>query len=165
MARRYSDQYASPVNQAISAGVIGSSQTAWSYKGPSATEAGKPTLVRATYNLANGTIDITTTDDLLICGLPIGASITRLSISSGDDDLDSDNDFTFNLGWTGSLTAILSASTVLQAGAETNLGQEELDEIAAVTVDGAHLTLTSAAGDLNSSGTIYFLVEYVVPTT
>lgn len=165
MARRYSDQYASPVNQAITAGVVGNSQTAWSYRGPSATEAGKPTLVRATYNLANGTLAFASTDDLFICALPIGARITRLSISTGDDDLDSDNNFTFNLGWTGSLTAILSGSTVLQAGAETNLGQEELDEIAAVTVDGAHLTLTSAAGDLNASGIIYFLVEYVVPTT
>ena len=159
MAALYSSLYESNTAQVVTTGAFANSTT-YSYVGPKAEHKQTTATIRATYDLANGAIGATNTT-LTIAEFPAGSKMLRMTISSGDDDVDSDNDFTFNLGWTSSTSAFLAASTVLQAGAETAYGVEELEEIAA-SAAGDSLVLTRAAGATNSSGTIYFLCEYIV---
>ena len=162
MATRYSSLYGSVDNQATTSGAVGAS-SAYIYKGPFAERKDQIQVVRATYNLASGAIAAATSDVLKICKLPAGAKFLRVGISSGDDDVDTDSDFTFDLGTTTTANLLLNDSTALQAGAETALGTEELEELA-VTADGDELLLTAVAEETNSTGTIYFLIEYVIPT-
>jgi hypothetical protein len=161
MARRYSNLYNSIVNRATSGGQVVNS-TSYVYAGPHAHTRGDEVVIVATYNLANGSIAFASADDLYICRIQDGLRLMQMTISSGDDDLDSGNTFTFDLGFTGSLSAILNDSTALQGGAETTLGIEELEEVV-VPAGGSDLILTSQAGALISSGTIYFTVRGVYP--
>ena len=158
MAAKYSSLYESNSTQTVSSGAVTTSTT-YSYVGPKADQKQRTCTIRATYDLANGALGATNTT-LTIAEIPAGAKMLRMTISSGDDDVDSDNDFTFNLGYTSATTAFLAASTVLQAGAETVYVSEDLEEIAAAAGDS--LLLTRAAGTTNTSGTIYFLAEYIL---
>ena len=160
MATWYSNLYASSSVRGITNNTE-STTTSYSYKGPIAEKVGDHQTIRATYDCAGGAVNFSNSDVLHICKLPAGAKIIRITLSSGDDDVDSDNDFTFDLGTTTTANLYLNDSTVLQAGAETAYVSEELEEIAAASA-GDSLLLTAAAGETNSSGTIYFLVEYVV---
>ena len=159
MAAKYSSLYESNSTQTVSSGAVTTSTT-YSYVGPKADRKQRTCTIRATYDLANGALGATNTT-LTIAEIPAGAKMLRMTISSGDDDVDSDNDFTFDLGWTATPTTFLAASTVLQAGAETAYVSEELEELAA-SAAGDSLILTRAAGTTNTSGTIYFLAEYIL---
>jgi hypothetical protein len=158
MAAKYSSLYEENTAQSVATGAFTTSSS-YSYVGPKATRKQQTCTIRGTYNLANGALGATNTT-LTLAEVPAGSKMIRLTISSGDDDVDSDNDFTFDLGWTATPTTFLSASTVLQGGAETVYVSEELEELAA-SAAGDSLILTRAAGATNSTGTIYFLAEYI----
>lgn len=157
MATLYSDQYGQVSGEVVTAGVV-ASNTSYIYKGPSATTKGQPVVVNATYNLANGTLNGTNTQ-LVICKLPEGGKGLRISISSGDDDVDSGNSFTFNLGTTTNATAFASADTGLQAGGEVFYTIEATEEVTIAAGD--ELIFSRQANALNSSGTLYFVVEMI----
>lgn len=158
MTARYSSLYDAIPTQGFSAGAVATANS-YAYRGPTIESPGETIMISASYNLANGALNITSTDTLKLCeGIPSGAKLRRATISSGDDDVDSDNDFTFNLGWGSSTSAFAAASTVLQAGAETVWQAEELEEIAAAG-ENDFIILTAVAGETDSSGTIYFQFE------
>lgn len=166
MATLYSSAYSASSTQATSAGTAGgetTTTTTAAYMGPRTEKKGDTVTVVATYNLANGTLSGTNTS-LVIADLPAGAKPLLLNISSNDADIDSNNDFTFNLGYTGSLTAIASADVGLQAGGEMNYTTAILLDIfdATTVTEGVQLILGRQAGDLNSTGTLYFHLQYTL---
>jgi hypothetical protein len=159
MATVYSNYYGSVSTVGTASGAVTTS-TSYIYKGPMPERKGEVCIRRCSYDLANGALGATNTV-LKLCKLAPGEKFVRITISSGDDDLDSDNDYTFDFGTTTTSTLIYTASTVLQAGAETVLVSEELEELAAATA-GDELFLTRAAGATGSSGTVYFLIESTI---
>jgi len=126
------------------------------YKGPYAERNGQ---VVGVYGTITDTID-GTNSEVRLFEVPAGAKVLRCSILAGSD-LDSGNDFTFNLGYSGAATGFLSASTGLQA---TTVVTEAPSDTFAVTAASAGdaFELNRSAGDI-SAGTIYFFAEYVVP--
>jgi hypothetical protein len=108
-----------------------------------------------------------TADQVEIMRLPAGAKLTRIVVSPGAD-LDTDNDFTFNLGTAGTLTAYASASTGLQATTAFSASDTVLANAAAVAghddYEGSNaLLLSRQAGELEVSGTLNFIVSYTMP--
>lgn len=139
MATRYSNLYDDDTN---------------AYKGPYAKHVGE---VVGVYGIIDTALDGTDTKCKLF-EAPKGAKVLRASILAGSD-LDSDNNFTFNLGFASAPTGFLSASTGLQATTVVTEAPTDTFAVAAATVDES-FELNRAAGDI-SAGTIYFFVEYV----
>lgn len=157
MAIVYSSLYGAVSNKTTSAGAEATS-SAYHYKGPTPHAKGSLYVLNGTYNLANGALDATNTQ-LVIAPAPAGGKLVRGSISSGDDDVDSDNDFTFNFGLSSDTDAFAAADTGLQAGAETFYTVEATEEV--TIAEGDSFLIERAAGETNSSGTIYFTLEVI----
>lgn len=137
-------------------GALTTSQTIISkMTGPDIT--GKTEEYTFSYDLAAGAVDATNTP-LILCSLPAGTYDLSYVLNPSGTDLDSDSDFTFNLGTAASATAFLSASTGLQATTPVT-GQPTR-----VTV-GANETLRLArvAGELDSSGVLYGSIKITRP--
>jgi len=153
MATIYSNLYQLPPNANAGAGRI--------YSGPHAERRGQTVTRFATYT---GTIGA---DDLYIAGgfLRGEKLIGFTAAQSGDGD--TDNDFTFNLGWrvgtaATPATAFLSASTGLQATTPVELDAGDLatDQAAA---EGDDLVLQRAAGEIEASITLTFVAVSFIP--
>lgn len=137
------------------------------YRGPSGER------VNHTETTAVGSIAVTANTTLGDAGhqvellrLPAGAKLTRIVVSPSAD-LDTNNDFTFNLGTAGALTAYASASTGLQATTAFSATDTVLANAPPVAGhadygSGNALLLSRQAGGLEVSGTLNFIVSYVM---
>lgn len=142
--------------QATASGAITDSTT-YIPKGANPKVSGDPYELQFNYDLASGTLNATNTP-LVICSLPAGTYDLEVVLNQTGTDLDSDNNFTFNLGTVASATAYASASTGLQATTPFRYGP------ARVTVaSGESLRLARQAGDLDSSGRLVGLVRITAP--
>ncbi len=162
MATLYSTLYDSYDIQSTSGGLITSNSTR-TYRGLYVEDKGKTVTFGGSYDLANGTLSATNTQ-LFLCGLQQGVNVLRIGIwPSGD--IDSDNDFTFNLGTVASATAWASASTALQAVTGFSTPGTIATDTAPQIVIGANesLILTRQAGSLNATGIIYWSVTLELP--
>lgn len=149
MAIKYSSLYKALVN---------ANTTAYSYAGPHAERSGQMVLRYAEFT---GTIPAT--DSLYIAGgfLKGEKIIAFDAIRSGDSD--TDNDFTFNLGWRlGTGSEFAAASTGMQAAAAVTLAPAALLAIAGAS-EGDDLVLARVAGELEASVTHRFLIQSMVP--
>lgn len=161
MAIKYSNLYSSVTTRATSSGEETSS-TSYAYKGPQATKKDESVEISGKYDLANGAIGATHTS-LYLCALPSGGRLMDLKIVPSAD-VDSDSDFTFNLGTVASATAFMSTnSTGLQAVTGFSLPETIATSPAGIATIGAseHLVLTRVAGELNETGVLYFTATVV----
>jgi len=129
------------------------------YAGPIASRSDEVTSLYSTFT-NDGTFGNSVGDVLHIAPLPTNAKVLRFS-AKARTDLDTNNDFTFDLGTTAAPAAFLAASNGLQAAAEVALAPGVL-YAAAKAVRGDELILTRAGGSLEAAGTIDVFVEYVV---
>lgn len=133
------------------------------YSGPHAERRGDVVLRFSTFT---GTLPAV--DDVLYIagGFLFGEKVNRVTaIRSGDPD--TDNDFTFNLGWrVGTAatpgSAFAAASTGLQAVAAFTLAPEAV-LAAQAAAEGDDLILTRVAGELEAAATHTFLIESYIP--
>lgn len=109
-----------------------------------------------------GTLSQASADSLVLCDLVNGEKVIGF-FNGRSGDPDAANDFTFNLGYTGALTAYASASTGMQATTKFELTEGDLINAAAVAIDGAQLILTAQAGAAEVSATHRFIVYSIVP--
>ncbi len=162
MATQFSSLYDSYALQSTSGGLVVENVTR-TYRGLTVENKGQAITFGGSYDLANATLGATHTA-LNLCDLPQGANVLRIGIWPSAD-IDSDNDFTFNLGTVASATAWASASPALQAvtGFSTP-GTIATDTAPQVTI-GANekLVLQRQAGALNATGIIYFSVTLELP--
>lgn len=153
MATYYSSLYGAVQTRGYSAGVE-TVTTSYVYKGPHVSRYNEVTRVCG-FLVSTG-FAFASTDSLIICPAVTGLKVASYTLHTSAD-LDAANDFTFNLGFTGALTGILSASTGLQTG--TALIGSGLTA-AAATTDG-NLILSAAAGALEVAGTLFFDIGLV----
>lgn len=148
MATLYSDLYGTPPNPESSGG-------AKIYRGPSGHMAkGTVYVVRTTLTIASS---LGASDDAKLLKAMEGAQMLRLTIVPSAD-LNSGNDFTFNLGWSSAGTAFASASTGLQAATAFSLTAADMAAAAAAAKGGDDLVLTRVAGSL-SAGSLRVIAE------
>lgn len=162
MADFYTTLYGAVPRSATSAGAVSTSNS-YAYKGPVAARAGETVTIYGTYtNTTAAQLGANSGDVIHVCGLPIGAKVLYIGIGQSAD-LDTDNDFTFDLGVTGATTRYGSALTGLQATTPVELDFSDQFADAAISTSGAELLLTRAAGELEAAGTLAFEVKYVIP--
>lgn len=143
-----------------SLGVERASNIGIHYTGPSLERQGEIVVVRWAFTNTTATpFSASTTDQLIICPLPKGARLHAYSFVAGAN-LDTDIDFEFNLGFTGSLSAYLAASIGLQA---TTAVTGTPSGTAGPTTNGANIILSASAGELEAAGTITGFLELIVP--
>lgn len=160
MADRYSNLYQAPANA-----IAG---TAPVYKGPMCESQGRTAVVYGTYtNTVAAPLSQVTADVLHLCEVTENAKLVELVIIPAAD-LDTDNNFTFNLGFTGALTAFAAASTGLQATAAFQPAIGTLIQAAPAPFNSninasikSELLLTPAAGTLEAAGVIHFIATFV----
>lgn len=129
------------------------------YRGPSCDTVGKAVTTYATYGVT--VADPFTTDDVLIIK-PMNENEKVVNVSivqSGDAD--TDNDFTFNLGYTSDPDALAAASTGLQSTTAVELDHSTTASVAPAA-SGDNLILSRVAGELEAAATLYILVETVI---
>lgn len=130
------------------------------YNGPSLERQGEIIVVRWSFTNTTATpFTASTTDQLIICPLPKSARLHAYSFVA-NAVLDTDIDFEFNFGFTGSLSAYLAASTGLQA---TNAVTGTPSGTAGPTTNGANIILSASAGELEAAGKITGFFEIIVP--
>ncbi len=142
--------------QSTASGAVTESVT-WIPKGVNPKVAGDTYEIQFSYDLASGALNATNTP-LVISSLPAGTYDLEIVLNQPGTDLDSDNNFTFNLGTVASATAYASASTGLQATTPFRYGPARVTVAA-----GESLRLARAAGDLDSSGRLIGLVRITQP--
>lgn len=151
MATLYSNLYGP------AAGQEPSSDLTQYYKGPSGPMTkGGTYVVRGTVTIDTGTT-LGADDSAKLFEVPEGAKLSRIVISPSAD-LNSGDDFTFNLGWASASNTHASASTGLQGSAAFEMDASDLISDAAATSTGDTLLLTRVAGEL-SAGTLTFVAE------
>ena len=161
MATYYSSLYSAIPNRGYAAGVE-TVTTSYVYKGPSIQRYNEPITIYGTYTqTASPTFAAASSDQLILCPALTGIKLLSYRFLQSAD-LDTDNDFTFNLGFTGALTGFLSASTGLQATTGVAAEATTLMTIAGATTDGS-LILSAQAGELEAAGTLHFLLQLVRP--
>lgn len=155
----YTNQYGQIPRSSTSSGAITTSRS-WAPKGATGGRVGETVTVIATF--ANTTAaPLTAADTLHVCPLPYGAKVVYIGVGASAD-MDTDNDFTFDLGVTGATTRFASASTGLQATTAVELDFSDQFGDAAVSTNGAELLLTAAAGELEAAGTITIECRYTL---
>ena len=158
MAEHYSSLYQTPPN--ANAG------TAPVYKGPFGENVGQIYGVFGTYsNVAALPFGGGTLDSMHLCEVPENAKLIGFS-AIASADMDTNNDFTFNLGFTGALTGFASASTGLQATTAFAPAESALMVVAASAINPANkseLLLNRAAGSLEAAGTLTFFATFLMP--
>ena len=156
MADRYSNLYQAPANALPG--------TAPVYRGPICEGQGRTAVVVGTYtNTVAAPLAFATADVLHLCEVSENAKLIELVIIAASD-LDTDNNFTFNLGFTGALTAFAAASTGLQATTAFQPAIGALIPIAGAPFNPAtkpELLLTPAAGALEAAGVMHFCAWFV----
>lgn len=157
MATYYSSLYSAIPNRGYSAGVE-TVTTSYVYKGPSLIRYNEPINIYCSFT-STTSFAFASTDSIVLCPALSGVKLLSYDIQAGAD-LDSANDFTFNLGFTGALTGFLSASTGLQA---TTVVSGKPLNVAASTADTNSLILSAAAGALETAGTLHFALTLVRP--
>lgn len=162
MATLYSSLYDKYTTQGTTSGAP-STTTTRIYKGLRPEKKGEVVTISGQYDLSEGTLNATNTQ-LFLCELVQGSRITGAKIWPSAD-VDSDNNFTFNLGTVASATAYESASADLQAVTGWSIPATIETAPAGIVSIGASesLILARQAGDLNSTGTLYFSIEMVLP--
>lgn len=165
MATRYlSNLWVARATRGTSAGAD-TTTTAYEYRGPYAARAGDAFDVIGTYtNTVADPFAVGTSDQLLICPMPKNGMLVDFKLATSAD-LDTDNNFTFNLGYTGALTQYISAGTGLQAAVTTLTSQGILT--AGITGGGptnntSNLILSAQAGTLEAAGIIVVHARIVV---
>lgn len=147
MAILYSDLYGTPPN--------GDASTTPIYRGPHGPMAkGSVYVVRGVITIASS---LGASDSAKLLKAMEAAKLLRMAIVPSAD-LNSGNDFTFNLGWTSAATAFASASTGLQAATAYTLAADALAAAVAAAKGGDDLVLTRVAGSL-SAGSLTFIAE------
>lgn len=129
------------------------------YRGPSCDTVGNAVTTVCSYAVT--VADPFTTDDVLIIK-PMNPNEKVVNISivqSGDAD--TDNDFTFNLGYTSDPDRLAAASTGLQAGTAVELDHSTTAGLAPA-VAGDNLILSRVAGELEAAATLAIVVETVI---
>jgi len=125
------------------------------YKGPQIHTEGETIHIYGTIEVAIGATDIVN-----LFPMVAGAKVITASIKARSD-LNSGNDFTFNLGYNSDTDAFLAASTGLQA--TTVVTEAPTDTFAvAPAVAGDNLVLERAAGTLDA-GVVDFYVAVTLP--
>lgn len=151
MATHYSDLYTTAAGQSAD------SAAARIYKGPHGLMSkGGIYVVTGSIVIATGET-IGADGDAKFMAVPEGARLLRIAIVPSAD-LNSGNDFTFNLGWVSASNAFASASTGLQTSSAFTLAADAIITAAAAGADGDELVLTRVAGAL-SAGTLRFVAE------
>ncbi len=155
MSDFYSNLYQSPAN---------GPSTTKTYKGPMGHRSGETYNVLCTFtNSASAPFGASSGDQLHLCEVAEGTKLIAFS-AVPSADLDTNNDFTFNLGFTGATTDFASANTGLQsASAYTIANSAAITVAASRSGDKSELLLTRAAGSLEAAGTITFLCTFLVP--
>lgn len=154
MATYYSDLYGAPPNAELG------SAAAQIFRGPTPNYA----MTKGGVYVVRGTLVIPTGDTFgaadvaKLLDAASAAKLLRIAIVQSAD-LNSGNDFTFNLGWASAgATAHLSASTGLQGTTAVELSAATLAAAAAAAEGGDTLVLTRVAGAL-SAGSLAFIAE------
>lgn len=134
------------------------SNSSYAYKGPSGVPLpGMPMTVTGSYTGLFGT-----SDTLKAFKFPApGCKVLSVGIAQSAD-LDTNNDFTVDIGFTSDIDALAAASTGLQATTAVELDWSDLAAKGVTAVNDEFL-LTRAAGSLEVSGTLRFAVTFVVP--
>lgn len=161
MTTRYSNLWSQFSGRGTTAtGVEQTSNIGRQYIGPSLERTGEIIVVRWSYT--NTTADPFTadnTDQLIVCPLPKGARLHAYSFVASAN-LDTDNDFEFKFGFTGSLSEFLASSTGLRAVAAVT---GTPSATAGPTTNGASIIISASAGELEDAGTISGFFELIVP--
>lgn len=147
MARYYSNQYGTY-----------DGGTTYIYKGPGVERKGQEATIYGTITFDG---NFGAGDDAVLCDLPEGARITRLSLINTTDQ-DTDNDLTVDIGWASDQDEFATASTGLQATTIITITETVLISADACAA-GDKLTLTRIAGELEAAGSLRFIVAFVVP--
>lgn len=156
MTEFYSNLYAAPANAPGAAPI---------YRGPYGGEgSGERWSVYCTFaNTAAAPFGAAASDQLHICEVPEGSKLVALTILPSADG-DTNNDFTFNLGFTTALTGFAAANTGLQAATVFSLAAATLVNLAASrTGDKSELLLNRAAGSLEAAATYHILADFMIP--
>lgn len=160
MATLYADTYAANTTNSIVLGVDTTTQV-FSALSDRLIQKGKSGKIFGTFvNTVAKPLSFATNPKLKLCDVAPGSKLTRFSIVPSADG-DTDNDLTFNLGWTSAPTAFLSASTGLQAAAAIELDLSDLHDDA-VSVNGDALEINVVAGELEAAATYRFEAEFVL---
>mgnify|MGYP006921344374 CR=1 FL=1 len=134
-----------------------SSASGYGYKGPSCVPL--PGQVMAVFGTYTGTFS---SDTLKCFKFPApGCKVLTVGILQSAD-LDTDSDFTVDIGFTSDIDALVAASTGLQATTAVELDWSDL-AAKGVTAINDEFLLTRAAGELEVSGTLRFAVTFIVP--
>lgn len=161
MANPYSDLFSPVTSNAILANVL-TTTTGYTARSAVPTRKGESITIRGSYtNTTTAPIDATNSKLYLAGPFPAGVKPLRFKVIPSAD-MDTDNDFTFNAGFTSAPTGFASASTALQATTGAELDLSDLYAAAAST-SGDYLELNRAAGELEAAGTIHFEFECIVP--
>lgn len=149
MAIRYSNQYGTAPNAPGLTPI---------YRGPAVEGEARERTVYVEVPVANNVGD---GDSIALLTFNAAAKVTRLHLGVSAD-LDTNNDFTFNLGTdaSGQGSLFASASTALQGTAGLDVTAQTL-LAAAPCAAGATLQLTRVAGALEGTGTLRALVSFI----
>lgn len=128
-----------------------------SYKGPQIEREGQTIGIYGTIETAIGASDIVN-----LFPLVPGAKVITANIKARTD-LNSGNDFTFNLGYTSDTDAFLAASTGLQATTVVTAAPTDTFAVAPAAA-GDSFVLERVAGAL-TAGVIDFFVEVTLPVS
>ena len=139
-------------------GVNPSDSTNYIYKGPNPSRTGEVCVRRCTFT---GVLAFATADCLKLFQAMAGERLLRIA-NNRSGDPDAANDFTFNLGWTSSKTAVASASTGMQATTKVEYTEGDLIAVAAAA-EGDELEVAAAAGAAEVSATHTFVVMSHIP--
>lgn len=155
MAEFYTNLYAAPANAPGATPI---------YRGPYGGQPGERWSVYATFaNTVANPFGASASDQLHICEVPEGTKLVGLAILPSADG-DTNNDFTFNLGFTAALTGFAAASTGLQAATAFTLAASAIINIAASRAgDKSELLLNRAAGSLEAAATYHILADFMIP--
>lgn len=156
MAEFYTNLYAVGAN--VPAG------TAPTYRGPYGGQPGERWDVYCTFaNTVANPFGGAASDQLHICEVPEGTKLVAFNMLPTADG-DTNNDFTFNLGFTAALTGFAAANTGLQAATVFTLAASAIINIAASRVgDKSELLLNRAAGSLEAAATYHILASFMIP--
>ena len=156
MTIHYSSQFASTGFRGTSAGADSVVTTAYASNTPGIDREGQEVTIDCTYAVTTtNPVTFTNSDTIRIAGpFPANCRLQDLDIISSAD-MDTDNDFTFDLGWTSAPNTFLNDSTGIQAGATVSLTVAQASG-GAVSAEGDYLLITVAAGELEAAGTLRF---------
>lgn len=157
MASYYTTQFQANTVRGTSAGVDATTSTYYGMSPTIEQEGGEKFIQTVFTNVAATPLQFSSSDRLFIAGpFPANCRIVSIDVVPSAD-LDSGNTFTFNLGWTTTPTALLSASTGLQTGTFTAVTSAQYSG-QSVSAEGDFLELRPTAGALAVAGTLTFRV-------